>query len=220
MFCGMRFTHYCRRQAMKPVARLLISAAAIAMLAAGLHGCADDPSGPAAGMSRVQILITDAPSDYIAEATIWVSHVYLQGGEEDDAPRVDLFNDPENPKEFDLMELRDGITAELTAPVDVDPANYHQLRIVVDSARVTLIDGVTFSDQSITRKLMVPSGSQTGIKVDLAEPIDAEEGETTLLVVDFDVDQNFVLQGNPETPAGILGILFTPRIVERERGAE
>jgi hypothetical protein len=28
--------------------------------------------------------------------------------------------------------------------------------------------------------------------------------------VDFDVSQNFVIQGNPETPAGIHGILFTP----------
>ena len=34
----------------------------------------------------------------------------------------------------------------------------------------------------------------------------------TILVVDFDVSQNFVVQGNPNTPAGINGILFTPSL--------
>jgi hypothetical protein len=52
---------------------------------------------------------------------------------------------------------------------------------------------------------------------ELAEPIEAEEGEETTLVVDFDVDQNFVIQGNPETPAGIIGMLFTPVLQELRR---
>jgi hypothetical protein len=100
----------------------------------------------------MQVLITDAPSDYIAQATIWVSAVYLQGGEGDDEPRVYLFNDPEDPKEFDLMLLQDGVNAELTAIVDVDSRHYHQLRLVVDSARVTLVDGYLFNDLSVSRK--------------------------------------------------------------------
>jgi hypothetical protein len=32
------------------------------------------------------------------------------------------------------------------------------------------------------------------------------------LVVDFDVSRSFVLQGNPETPAGVRGVIFTPTI--------
>jgi hypothetical protein len=64
---------------------------------------------------------------------------------------------------------------------------------------------------------MVPSGSQSGIKVDLGSAIVADDGETTVIVVDFDVDQNFVIQGNPETPAGIMGILFTPVLKEKSR---
>jgi hypothetical protein len=38
--------------------------------------------------------------------------------------------------------------------------------------------------------------------------------------VDFDVDDNFVLQGNPETPAGIHGVLFTPVLKEKVRTEE
>jgi hypothetical protein len=41
-----------------------------------------------------------------------------------------------------------------------------------------------------------------------------------VVLVDFDVDQNFVIQGNPETPAGINGILFTPVLRELSRSRQ
>jgi hypothetical protein len=104
--------------------------------------------------------------------------------------------------------------------VDVDSRHYHQLRLVVDSARVTLVDGYLFNDLSVSRKLMVPSGAQSGIKVDLSGAIEVEVGELTVLVVDFDVDESFVIQGNPETPAGIMGILMTPTLREKSRQEE
>jgi hypothetical protein len=62
---------------------------------------------------------------------------------------------------------------------------------------------------------MVPSGAQSGIIVDLSGAIEVEVGVLTVLVVDFDVDESFVIQGNPETPAGIMGILLTPALREK-----
>ena len=41
--------------------------------------------------------------------------------------------------------------------------------------------------------------------------VDISGGET-VLVVDFDVNQSFVIQGNPNTPAGINGVLFKPTL--------
>jgi hypothetical protein len=201
---------------MNSLKRLLLAGAGTAALAFAVASCSDDSTGPQ-GTSHVQVLITDAPSDYIAEAVIWVSRVYLQGGGEDEAPRVDLFNDPDNAAEFDLLELRDGVTAQLTDAEEVDAGTYRQLRLVVDSAWVTLVEGASFTDGSTTMRLFVPSGAQSGIKVNLASNIEAEEGETTTIVVDFDVDMNFVIQGNPDTPAGITGILFTPVLQEKSR---
>jgi hypothetical protein len=195
------------------------AAATVFALAAITGACSSDPSGPA-GKSRLQVLVTDAPSDYIAQAVVWVSAVYLQGGEGDGEPRVYLFNDAVAPKEFDLLLLQNGVNAELTAIVDVDARDYHQLRLVVDSARVTLVNGFTFNDLSVTRRLMVPSGAQSGIKVNLAGAIEAEVGELTVIVVDFAVDDSFVIQGNPGTPAGIMGILLTPTLHEKSRQEE
>lgn len=193
------------------IAALVCTGALVAL------ACSDETSAPSTGSGRVQVLITDAPSDYIAEAFIWVSRVYLQGGAADDAPAVDLFNDPDNPRSFDLLLLREGITGTLTDAVDVDVGTYRQLRLVVDSARVTLVSGRTFNDGSTSKRLQVPSGAQTGIKVNLNSVITTEDGETTTITVDVDVDQNFVIQGNPESPAGIVGILFTPVLKEKGR---
>lgn len=186
-----------------------------------LIACGDDSTGPT-GSAQLQILLTDAPADIIGSAVIWVSRVYVISSDEatedeETQERVDLFNDPENPRSFDLLTLQDGITTDLTGVTDVNADLYTQLRIVVDSARVTLIDGVVFSDGTNEAMLSTPSAAQSGIKVTLNSPITAEDGTTTLVVVDFDVNDNFVLQGNPDTPAGLNGISFTPRLKELSR---
>jgi len=65
-------------------------------------------------------------------------------------------------------------------------------------------------------ELKVPSGAQTGIKLNLQDaedggPVEIVPGET-VLVLDFDVNRSFVLRGNPETPAGVNGVNFKPTI--------
>lgn len=203
------------RRTFRTAAVAVVSALSVLAVAS----CESDPVRGDGG-GRVQILLTDAPSDYIEMAEVWISRVYLLPGEQDpdNGPGfVDLFNDPANPQWFDLLTLRDGITAELSELEEVPEGDYRQLRLIVDSARVTLKAGFLFNDGSATRSLFVPSGSQSGIKVQLDQPVESEEGSETIVVVDFDVDQNFVIQGNPETPAGINGILFTPVLREKSR---
>lgn len=188
-------------------------------LVLGLLAACSDPSGPD-GEARIRVLLTDAPSDYIESAEVHITRIYMQGGEDEDAAAVDLFNDPDNPLVYDLLELRDGVTADMTGEVEVEPGNYKQLRLVVAHATVTLAEGYTFNGGGTEQTLTIPSGAQSGIKIQLSSDIEAEEGATTTILVDFDVDQNFVIQGNPETPAGINGILFTPSLHEKSRDTE
>ncbi len=172
------------------------------------------------GDALMQILLTDAPADYIEEAWVWISRVYLIPGEEDPdegPPFVDLFNDADNPLMYDLLTLRDGVTADMTGEVEVPAGTYNQLRMIVADAEITLADGYEFADGTTTRQLVIPSGAQSGIKVNLNESITTEAGTINVILVDFDVDQNFVIQGNPNTPAGIQGILFTPMLRELSR---
>ena len=182
----------------------------------GAGACSDDSTG--VELSSVRILLTDAPSDVIASAEVWISRVYLQGGDDEDTEggRVDLFNDPEKPQHYDLLTLQDGVTADLTGAVEVDVGLYGSLRLVVDRALVTLVEGVSFEDGTDNATLFVPSGSSSGIKVLLNQDLEVVEGETTTLTVDFDVDQNFVIQGS-DGPGGVRGIIFTPLLRERAR---
>lgn len=199
--------------------KVLPLTALLCVLMAGCESGTNTSDAPA----RLQVLLTDTPVDYILEAWVDLSRVYLIAGDEDPEegpPWVDLFNDPENPRTYDLLTLRDGVMADLSGEVEVPGGPYRQLRLVVSRAEITLREEYAFSDGTQTRALTIPSGAQSGIKVDLVEPIQAERGTRTVILVDFDVAQNFVIQGNPETPAGIQGILFTPKLKEIDRNVD
>ncbi|NJD18497.1 MAG: DUF4382 domain-containing protein, partial [Gemmatimonadetes bacterium] len=138
--------------------------------------CGSDGTGPET--SRVRILLTDAAHPQLDSALVWISRVYLQGGgglEPDTVQadstrttgRVDLFNNAASPLKFDLLKLRDGVTADLTGPEEVDAGLYQGLRFVVDSARVYLVQGLAFENGSRVGTFKVPSGYTSGIKVKL-----------------------------------------------------
>jgi hypothetical protein len=183
-------------------------------------------------IGQLAVRITDAPDSMLASADIWVSRVYLKGEGEsqhgdstasdststDSTAVVDLFNDPTNPRHYDLLTLQDSVTAELAAATNIDVGNYDQLRIVVDSARVTLANGYFFADSSASMTLHVPSGAESGIKVELEDALGVASDSTTTITVDFNVADNFVFQMNQN--GTIRQILFKPVIRERSRHME
>lgn len=179
-------------------------------------GSCSDSDGVFSGTAEVDVRLTDAPSDFIASADVTFSRVYLKTGGDD--ADLELVGEADGTVTYDLLELRDGLEALLAQAV-IPAGNYSQLRMVVDSATVTLAAGVTFEDGSSTATLFVPSGMQSGIKVLLDEPIVAEEGSVTVVVVDFDVDANFVIHGDPTVPDGVTDILFTPLLNEKSRSS-
>ncbi|HEX6850821.1 MAG TPA: DUF4382 domain-containing protein [Candidatus Polarisedimenticolaceae bacterium] len=180
------------------------------VLTTGLVGCSgtNEVTG---GSSQVRVLLTDAPSDSIESANVTISRVYLTS---DAGPHVDVMPAGDPSVTYDLLDLRNGVEALLADRV-VPAGTYGQLRLVVESADVTLVPGLTFEDGTNFRSLKVPSGMQSGIKVQLATPIDADPGEITIVVVDFDVNQNFVLQG--ATGTTVNDVLFTPLLQEKRR---
>jgi hypothetical protein len=198
----------------------LVPALAATLALVALGACGDEVSGPEAA-ARVRVLLTDAPADYLASAEVCISRIYLQPSDDDEAEeasRVTLWEKAAEGQAqcIDLLTLP-GITAGLTEAVEVPAGTYPQLRFVVESATVTLDAEYAFEDEATSRALKVPSGGQSGIKVQLLEPVFAEGATVTEITVDADVDKNFVIQGNPHTPAGIKGVIFTPHLVEIDR---
>lgn len=187
----------------------------VAVAALAFAACDGDGTGLNSQDASVRVLLTDAPSDYIDNAWVDIGAVYLVRADEEDGSPIELTEDATDGL-VDLLELQNAATAEL-AHVDIEAGTYSQLRLVVESAEVQLKDGYTFNDGSTRKTLFVPSGAQTGIKLNLRDAGDGSggvhiAGGETVLVLDFDVSQSFVIQGNPETPAGINGVLFKPTI--------
>ncbi|MFQ6045958.1 MAG: DUF4382 domain-containing protein [Gemmatimonadales bacterium] len=179
---------------------------AVPLAMAGATACGDS-TGTGATLT---VALTDAADTLLQSAVVEIGEIQIIPAS---GSPVTLSTDGGT---HDLLALQGGVTADL-ATLDIDPGTYLQLRIVVSAATVTLKPGLTFNDGTDTKDLVVPSGAQSGIKINLdaadgdaeSEGIDIVAGET-ILVVDFDVSQNFVVQGNADTAAGINGILFTP----------
>lgn len=190
--------------------RLVAVAAPLLMLAAGACDEATSPDGT----GQFSVALTDAPSAMFSEATVDIGAIQLVG--EASGP-ITLTQDG---GVHDLLDLQNGVMADL-ATLDIEAGTYHQLRLIVESAEVTLAEGYEFSDGTTTRSLFVPSGAQTGVKVNLRHAentseesggVEISSGETILVVLDMDVERNFVLQGDPDGPEGLLDVLFTPLV--------
>jgi hypothetical protein len=155
-----------------------------------LAACGD--GGTASGdMGTLTLRLSDAPGEEIESAVIWVSGVSVIG--DNGAPHV-ISTDTAT---YDLLALQGGVTAALGS-AEIPVGTYSQLRLHVDSAQVTLKAPITFTSGSPTASLKVPSGSTSGLKVNL-EGVEVIPGETVLLV-DFDVSRSFVFQGPPGGP--------------------
>lgn len=186
--------------------RIRVRSFGAALALAALTAC--DATAPR--LVPVTLYLTDAPGSQVSAtppqegepitvtgATVRISRAYLMPGEGDNGPGFTITDEPQD---YDLFALKDGVTALLGSDL-IPEGRYAQLRLVVESADVTLSDGSTHT-------LVVPSGMESGIKVTFPGTI-AVGGDATAITVGFDVAANFRLAppGAPDQ------VLFTPLLV-------
>jgi len=161
----------------------------LAVSSMALMACSDGGTSNAA-MGTLTMRLADAPGEEVESAVIWVSGVSVVG---EDGIHV-ISSDTAS---YDLLDLQHGVTAYLGS-AEIPTGTYSQMRLIVDSARVTLKAPITFTSGSSSALMKVPSGSTSGLKVNLGN-VSVVPGETVLLV-DFDVSRSFVFQGPPGGP--------------------
>ncbi|MFO7893033.1 MAG: DUF4382 domain-containing protein [Longimicrobiales bacterium] len=203
-----------RAGAARAAASAAAGAALIAGLALGLAGCEPlEPIDP--GNTLIEVWLTDAAASYleVAEVDIGAVELVAAGGS------VATLAADGTASPVDLMELREQDPLQL-AGQDVEPGLYTQLRLEVESGRVELDAAYAFEDGSTVRDLAVPSDARSGaaLNLEVAGLEDDSVGATVIdagrlvLMVDFDVNQSFLIQGDPEAPEGIDGIVFNPKL--------
>jgi len=167
-----------------------------------LIGCSGS-SETSSGMGTLVVKLSDAPFpiDLVEEANVKIDKIEARKKNSEGNPFITLSEDEHT---YNLLDLQNGVTADLVE-IDVPAGEYDLIRLYVSEAGIVLTDETPFD-------LTIPSGAQTGIKVFLDPPITVVGGLTSELLLDFDVSQSFVVQGNPDTPAGINGFHFKPVI--------
>ena len=93
------------------------------------------------------------------------------------------------PQTFDLLQYQNGATLPLCGgqAVTVPTGTVSQLRLGVQSAQLVM-------DNGATQDLAVPSGPQSGFKIDVGESV--QKDQTLSIKLDFVADQSLVQQGN------------------------
>jgi hypothetical protein len=156
--------------------------AALAWLAA-LAACGGS-SGDGSNTGSLTLRIGDAPVDGASEVVIVFTGVSLHGP---GGTRTIEFTEP---REIDLLAYQNGATVELLDGVDVEAGEYDWMRLEVIAEQNRNDGSYILFESGEQFPLYVPSGAQTGLK--LNRPFTVAAGSVTRLVADFDLRKSII----------------------------
>ncbi|MCO6487235.1 MAG: DUF4382 domain-containing protein [Phaeodactylibacter sp.] len=152
------------------------------MLAVLLNsGCNEDVTvSPFENMTLLNIRLTDAPLD-IDEVNIDLQSILVKGpgGQEE----IQLNT---NAGIYDLLDLQNGIDV-LVANAMISLDEIRQVRLVLGDDNTVVVDGVE-------HELKIPSGSQSGLKIQVC--LDLTGTPMYNLILDFDAAESVYQLGN------------------------
>ncbi|MFQ5982912.1 MAG: DUF4382 domain-containing protein [Woeseiaceae bacterium] len=144
-----------------------------------LAACGGGGEAPVDPTGIINISVTDAPIDEVTEVNVQFAGVTLkpQSGDE-----IEMIFDP--PKDFDLLTLTGGMTAELLPDTRVPVGPYIWIRLAVNAEFDNVFDSYAVIPQGQV-ELRVPSGSQSGLK--LVSGFTVTQDQSTNMVIDWDL---------------------------------
>jgi hypothetical protein len=161
------------------------------------------------------VRLTDAPfpTDQVQSVDIFVVRVEGRGGAATDADATANVDNGSSQgwhvlaspnAKYDLLDLQNGVSAVLGS-AEVPVGVYNGFRLIIDPAQssVTLKSGQVLTSTS-SPNIDFPSAAHSGLKINPSQPVQIEGGQTTTLLVDFDVSQSFVMRGNSIDQNGLL----------------
>lgn len=152
------------------------------MTVIGFVACNDnDDNGTNPGTARMSLQLVDAPGDYDA-VYIDVQDVVVKYQGSDDEVSIGEVNTGI----YNLLELTGGVSV-LLADEQLPAGEISQIRLILGSENSIVVDGQSFP-------LATPSAQQSGLKLQLNETL--EDGVFYEYILDFNVEQSIVMQGN------------------------
>lgn len=141
--------------------------------ALALAGCSKNDNSTSPGTGTMRVRMTDAPGDYDAvNLIVREVSVRLEGSDSTSGWQV-LSADSVS---YDLLVLQNGVFATIGTSL-LPAGHYSQIRLKLSPGSTVVVDGVTYP-------LTVPSGLQSGLKINGDFVVPA--GGTTDIALDFD----------------------------------
>jgi hypothetical protein len=154
--------------------------------------------------ARLQVWLTDAPGDY-QEVNVDIQGVEIHRDETDNGSgwtSLDV-----NKGVYNLLELTNGLDT-LLGEVEIPAGKISQVRLKLGSNNTLKVGNETYN-------LSVPSGQQSGLKLQVHESL--AEGITYKILLDFDVARSIVHTGTGNNAYKLKPVIRT--ITEAQNGA-
>ncbi|WP_263787779.1 DUF4382 domain-containing protein [Salinibacter grassmerensis] len=153
------------------------------------------------GSTTLQMSLTDAPGD-VTKASVIIDSVSVIGrvpveGDTTNEDSTDVNLSVLSGKSFeaDLTQL-EGAVDTLMGKIDIEPGTYSQVRLVTANPDRFDVRYETTQDDTAQANLFIPSGEQTGIKVNFDSPLTVDTSMDTVdVTLDFDAGESFVSRG-------------------------
>ena len=156
------------------------------------------------GSGKLTVQMTDAPFPYSEVSAVNVFVVRIDArttdvttAEAENSTNTSGWTTIATPNRvINLMSLTGGVTTNL-GTTELSTGTYNAFRLVIDPAQ----SGVTLKTGASVNTIF-PSAAQSGIKINLAAPIEVTE-DSTVMILDFDIGKSFVMRGNSITQNGL-----------------
>ena len=166
-------------------------------------GCAQQDAR-VEGTNRVSVLLTDAPKDATC-LLVEFGRVDLVPADGTGGGVVTVYDG--EAVAIDVLELTNGEVEVLGVAPFVPDGDYGQVRLIVESATL-FFDEACDPDKDEWAEVFVPSGAQTGLKINVEPPLSLEGEEERYVLIDFDVERAIV-----GTPPGSGNYLLKPTAI-------
>lgn len=158
----------------------MVKFAVLAVSSLGLAACNGGSDSAAVTTGNVTFALTDASVDGVTAVNITVTGLELKPAS--GATQTITFDQPMH---LNLLDLRDGKTANLILQKPLPAGDYNWVRLDLDTSQQTVQTSV-----GGTQSLTIPSGAETGLK--LVRGFTVPSGGNINFVLDFNVRKSLV----------------------------
>jgi len=172
----------------------------------GSNSSSDNDYGGRSGSDkgRLTLSITDGPIDEVTE--VWVQFTAIELKPADSSSTTITFDAP---VDINLLNLQGSLSQDFFNAAVVDSGAYNWVRLAVNADADGTFDSYLVMKDGSEHELHIPSGSQTGLKINTGFTV--VSNTEVAMTIDFDLRKSIVMSGSDYHLKPVL------RMVENEK---